>query len=170
MTTSCEPFRELLALRLFDELDADEAPRLDEHLASCEACRAFEGELALGLGRYAGANTATNEVHDDLPDGWRDALHRTIATAPRPLVGAAPTARAALARTALTFASGLAAGLLLVLTVRDAPPSPKDDAPRAAIPGDESRLAEANGFALDAPPPRATSRGELARLAALMRQ
>lgn len=43
-------FHELLALRLYDELDADELASLEQHLQACEACRAFAAELTAGLG------------------------------------------------------------------------------------------------------------------------
>ncbi len=43
--------RELLALRLYDELDADEARELDARLAADPGLRAYADELDAGLGR-----------------------------------------------------------------------------------------------------------------------
>ncbi len=43
--TSCDSAREALAELVFGELDDESAPRLDEHLHGCAACRAHEREL-----------------------------------------------------------------------------------------------------------------------------
>ena len=45
-----ERYRELLALALYDELDADETALLAGHLAHCAACRTEQSQLAGGLG------------------------------------------------------------------------------------------------------------------------
>ncbi len=65
MKTDCEPFRELLALRLYDELSNDEDRRLGEHLQQCHDCTAFAGELEVGLGRQPASPAAGG----DLPAG-----------------------------------------------------------------------------------------------------
>ena len=47
-----EDIRELLALDLYGETDARERAKLTEHLRTCANCRAFQAELAQGLGRF----------------------------------------------------------------------------------------------------------------------
>ena len=48
---NCENIRELLALRLYDELEGSEGARVDAHLTDCGACRKAAAELERGLGR-----------------------------------------------------------------------------------------------------------------------
>jgi hypothetical protein len=86
---NCETTRELLALRLYDELERDEGARLDAHLADCAACRAKADELEQGLGRLAAASEL----------------------APLP---AAPTPRFHGWQVAAAFAAGLAVSWFLV--------------------------------------------------------
>jgi predicted anti-sigma-YlaC factor YlaD len=57
---NCETTRELLALRLYDELERDEGARIDAHLAECGDCRALDADLGRGLGRL-GASPAVLE-------------------------------------------------------------------------------------------------------------
>lgn len=146
-----ETFRELLALRLYDELEAAESAALDAHLAGCAACRTFALELQAGLGRAPQGTAA-----DDLPAGWSEALRARIGarpSAPRPA-----TRRPAL----LAFASGLAAGLLVMAGWRArGEPSATPARPPAAV---------ETAFARATPPPLASGRGPLAQLAALERR
>ena len=55
---SCENIRELLALRLYDELEGSEGARVDAHLLDCEACRKAAAELERGLGRLRVASNS----------------------------------------------------------------------------------------------------------------
>lgn len=114
------PFRELLALRLYGELDPAETQRLDAHLAACAACRAFGGELARGLGALA--PSAAEAAGGDLPAGWRERLDAAVRPAPR-------------TRTLLAFAAGLAAGIVAMTLARGAPPAPPSEpaAPSATV-------------------------------------
>jgi len=112
-----DAIREQLALRLYDELTADEVAALDTHLARCAECRAFAADLERGLGAAAGP------MSDDLPHGWRerlDAATRDASVAARP------------APFWLGLAAGLAAGVLGALAWRapDEGPAGKGEPPR----------------------------------------
>ena len=50
----CDRYEELAALRLYGELEGDEGPRLEAHLAGCARCRATAEGLRRGLGRLRG--------------------------------------------------------------------------------------------------------------------
>jgi anti-sigma factor RsiW len=145
--TMHEPFQELLSLRLYGELDPAEERRLEEHLATCAACRAFGDELAGSLGALARSVARA----DDLDLAWRTGLAAQVH---------GERSRRRL-RTLATFAAGLAAGLLAMAALRSAP-ARTGRAP-AAI------LAASPPFELRAdPPPVATGRGQLARLGSLL--
>jgi hypothetical protein len=133
-----EPFHLLLALRLYDELDPQEAADLDHHLAACVPCQRRGRELELGLGAQLPS------LADVLPEGWTDSSPTT--TRPERRVGL---------RRWMTVAASFAAGLILALTWPDAPePGP-------------STVAEPQGFERPAPPPVAPTRGRLAALPSL---
>jgi len=143
-----EEIRELCALQLYDELDADEAARLEAHLTGCDECASFARELRAGLGRLADA-----PPHDDLPAGWRERLaHESLAPwAPaRRALPLLPLAASFLAGAALAWGLSAAAG--------GGPPA-----------GVELELAQGpaagSTFALPSPPPRARDRGTLGLLA-----
>jgi anti-sigma factor RsiW len=162
---SCDPYRELLALRLYDELDDGERRRLEGHLARCPACRAAEVELRAGLGRLI-----VDAAPAELPADWAERLHEEVATAEgsaaivhRPgwwrLAGERPVAAAAVV--------GFAAGVLfawLVATGGAAPAGVEDRLDRGA------EVASASGFRRADPPPLAARGGGLTPLATWLQQ
>ncbi len=102
--TDHERFRELLALRLYDELEEVEQHELASHLESCASCQRFGEELATGLGAVPRGGGDADVV---LPDSWdRDLRDAIRATRPSAL------------RTLTVFAAGLAAGLLVMALLR----------------------------------------------------
>jgi predicted anti-sigma-YlaC factor YlaD len=139
---------EWLTLRLYGELDEHEERALAAHLAGCAACRDFAGELARGLGSLPRAPAREAE----LPAGWSVSLAQRLAT----------ERRRRWLRPVLTFAAGLAAGLVH-MTSTGAP----DRAPHRVQP----ELARSTPFvpSTSAPPP-AASPSTFAELAALARQ
>ena len=144
-----ERAKELLALRLYDELSSAEARELDRFLAASPAARAFAEELEAGLGRWKATGEA--EVEPKLPADW-DARLRA-ATQERP-------GRRALLRAVGTFVAGLAAGLLLTWAGTT---DPGDDAPRPTERGDLLAQAGPEFRPLAAPPPRATGGETISR-------
>ena len=144
-----EEAKELLALRLYDELSPAESAALDRFLEESAEARAYARELEQGLGRCKAA--AERDASDELPSDWTERLRaatREAATRRTPL------------RLVATFAAGLAAGLLVMSALRSergmALPDP------AVAP---SSIAMASyEFALRAaPPPRATGGGAFSR-------
>jgi len=150
---NCRDYRELLALRLYDELDAPETDRLQAHLEACAACRAYAAELDLGLGRLA------REAPDDLPAGWAEQLRSRVANDPA-------RRRSRAWRTWIGVAAGFVLGLGCSSWWRDAgEQAPATDAPtgRVAAVGGET------GFRRATPPPLALSGGDLDRLQTWLR-
>ena len=149
---------ELLALDLYDELDAADRARLDAHLADCAACRAFARELESGLGRLA-----ANDVEGALPADWRARLQREVElTAPR-------------GRLTSSFAvggvAGLAAGLLIAWGIIVALPQSSSPRPSTYVASNESAASfPAFDSASDAAPPKAQAGGELARFQRYLRK
>lgn len=144
-----ENFHELLALRLYGELSADEARALERHLGACAECAAFALELERGLGVLARLDRARLL---ELPDDWAERL------------GAAtrPTHLQRWVRALVPFAAGVAASLLVMALRPSATPS-------GELPGARPG-AEAPFVPRSDPPPLASSRGELARLETLIRR
>ena len=141
------PFQELLALRLYGELDPADGPRLDAHLAGCAACRALAGELE----RVLGALVPLSAPDGDLPAGWRERLS-----------AAAQHARPARARPWLAFAAGLAAGMLCMALAQGLGPATRDgaSATNAAVRTATNAPAEPAALpALESAPPRAPEHG-----------
>lgn len=158
-----ERFRELAALAHYGELDPDEAAALEEHRARCAPCRALGAALERDLGMPAAI--------DDLAPGWLAALRARVAdeerAAPRLDDRRTGSAGSAAPRAWRGFGAGLAAGLaaswLAFLAWR------ASVAPRAApapAPGAPALVASA-AFARADPPPRASSPGPFAQIAAL---
>ena len=140
-------FRELLALRLYGELDPADGPRLDAHLAGCAACRALAGELVRDLG----ALVPLSAPDGDLPAGWRERLSAAARPAPAPR-----------ARPWLAFAAGLAAGLLCMALAQDLGPAARSGASGAnpAVRTATNAPAEPAALpALESAPPRAPEHG-----------
>lgn len=142
MTAQHESFRELTALRLYDELDGADAERLEAHLSGCAECREYAAELEAGLGACSRPSDLA-----DLPAGWRERLAQET----RP-VGLR------LLRPALTFAAGLAAGLVLMAFI-------PDEVERVAPASAEAQAGRTSLLAMvDGPPPLATGGGSLGML------
>lgn len=80
MTESCETFREWMSGYLDDELDAEQARRLESHLAGCDACRDELEELTLVV-------SASSELSVELPpeEVWDDFLGQVYAKMERRL-------------------------------------------------------------------------------------
>ena len=104
-----ERFHELLALRLYGELEPREAGVLEGHLADCPDCAAYAEELEGSLGRLAAAA--------DGPPPELEAMPRF--GEPKGPLMVRPGQL-------LSFVAGLAAGLALVL-LRPAPTPPADN-------------------------------------------
>ena len=145
-----EAFHELLCLRVYGELSADEERLLAQHLTGCADCRAFGDELAGSLGALASEQAARAA---ELPGDWHERLAERVRVARARRWG----------RPLATFAAGLAAGLLLMAALRS-PHSPASTDLGPSLDG-------APPFVLrTAPPPPASGRGPLARLSGLLRR
>lgn len=166
MSERRERLRELLALRLYDELDEDERRELEALLVAHPAAAADERDLAAGLGRLRAAAGAGDE-DGALPAAWRARLDAALADEPRP---------ARRWSHVLAFAAGLAAGLLLYAAPRLAPdgrgarrpPAPLAVHTNAGAPAPRATLV--GGLAPGQAPPPASTRGGLLRLMALDRR
>lgn len=136
-----ERFQELLALRLYGEVDAAERAELDAHLATCAACARAARELDAGLGTFV--PLARSGAPGDLAPRLARALAREESAArwSRWIPAAA------------SFAAG-ALATWLVVRGGGAP-----DAPHAS--GLPPTTWER--FHADTPPPAAASSGSLAR-------
>ncbi len=145
-----ERAKELLALRLYDELTPEESVALELCLADSEEARDYARELERGLGTWKAA--AELEPGSELPPAWRERLRAATLEPPsRPAVG----------RAVATFVAGLAAGLFLMWIARTEPED-RDPAPAP----EPQLLAETSFPRFDpqpAPPPKATGGGALSR-------
>ncbi len=147
-----ENYHELLALRLYGELSADEERILARHLAECPECGAFGRELEQALGAVKRADDALR--HDELPADWAARLRTATRREARPVYRL---------RALGTFAAGLAAGLLLTWSAGRGLETPGP--PLAAGVTVVSNSGERYTFvARNDPPPRTTTRGQLAQL------
>jgi hypothetical protein len=150
-----DAWRELLALALYDELDAGEAARLQAHLAGCADCRAERRALSAGLGAVRPAGPAAAAAGDgaDVPADWSRRLEaalrdETAVAPPRPAPPCPPpipAPRLPFARGALLAAAGFAAGLLVATALA----APDTGAPAARAPVAPGPTA----FSLAEPPP-----------------
>ncbi len=161
-----ERFRELAALALYGELDAGEAALLEEHRARCAPCRALRAALERDLGALARPAAA-----DDLSPGWLEALRARVADEERATPSRASRRDLAAVGSAgprawRSFGSGLAAGLaasLLAFLAWRERAVPRVPTPAPATPAPLAGAA----FARADPPPRASSPGPFAQIAAL---
>ncbi len=99
--TNCEAFKELLVARLYDELDADDARRLESHLGDCGVCRE---ELV----RLGAARELLRHAEPELP-----VSPRVVLLAPRPFRRPMWAFAAGFACALLVLAAGLGAGWTL---------------------------------------------------------
>jgi anti-sigma factor RsiW len=150
-----ERSRELLALRLYGELDLDERGELEHHLEACAACRAFAGELDRGLGRLV-----ATPVSGDLPPGWGERLRAATSLGRRRPVASRWFG--------LGAAAGLAAGLALawgLATLR-----PADSSGRSTLVASNGASSPPTQLDSSGAPPRARDGGELASLGRYLRR
>lgn len=170
--TDHETWRELLALRLYDELDPEEAARLAHHLAGCAACRDEAAAIERGLGSLIPReHREADEPATELP---ADLARRTAELAGAIDLQPAGGASAG-ARTWMAALVGFAAGALLVFTtgmgVPRHSPVPVPQRPVVQTTWSTSPVEVASApvpFERSDPPPPAPTRGTLARLGALL--
>ena len=154
-----ENYRELIALRLYQESSPGEARELEAHLATCESCAAFARELEGGLGAHKRA--AAERDTPDLPAGWLEGLRRsTDELAPR----------RGISRQVLTFAAGIAAGLLVMLSVPEGGEPEMRAVENGAIVKSSNAGPTDRFVARGERPPRATTSGRRSLLASLSRR
>ena len=140
-----ERIRELLALRLYGELDPDQEAQLDTVLASSAEARELARELESVLGPLA-ARVAEG---DDLPAGWRERLVERARGESAPRRTWSPW---------LNAVTGFAAGLLAMWMIGLYAGGPS----RIEVPGVTAERA--TRFERAEEPPPATGRGPIARL------
>jgi anti-sigma factor RsiW len=145
-----DEFREMLALRLYGELDERGRAELDAHLRACADCRRFASELDVGLGALRQPRAAADEL--ELPPDWRERLQRA-ADDGRGRVPISPW---------WTSAAAFAAGLLAAMLWFHRPSDRALDAPRRDD-ADGAALIYRHFLGKVEPPPAATN-GTLARL------
>jgi anti-sigma factor RsiW len=150
---SHDRMRELCALALYGELDAEEQHALETHLASCADCASYAEELGTGLGRLLPTPAGA-----DLPEGWRERLERGLQ-----LERSGRRRPASLLLAAASFVAG--AALAWSLAGRPEPGvDPTDRGGRVALPEGGAAPAGSSTFARAAPPPLARAPGTLAQL------
>jgi anti-sigma factor RsiW len=149
-----DDIRQLLALRLYGEIDDAQRERVESHVAGCDDCRTFADELERGLGAvHAG------RVEDD--GAWIDALQRSIE---RDEIGRSIEREEPVRRISPWWvaAAGFAAGLLAFWLATRA------GASHEIVPREEQTaqrvLSPYEHFLGDTPPPRSDSSGGLTRL------
>jgi len=143
---------ELLALELYDELEAPERGELAAHLDGCADCRQLQRELARGLGALPRGTPVADPallercVQQAVTRERRSTLRRLV-----PLVA--------------SFAAGV---LLTVLALQQGRATAVDPAPEDAL----VSVAEDTWkrFHADAAPPRAASSGSLSRYPAYVQR
>jgi anti-sigma factor RsiW len=155
--TRHDAFREQLALRLYGELSPTEEAALDAHVAGCTDCRAFAHELTLSLGAVVPDAGLVAAHADEMPADWVARLDRVTGTRPP---GPGPV------RALATFATGLAAGILIALLARGTTSLGTAGTPSQAPLGATVRFAtnapsagaSEAALELDAPPPLSLGR------------
>ncbi len=137
----CSAWREALALDLYEELDAEDAVRLNDHLTGCAACREFRASLGEGLGRLS-------------PPTWLRRLRFEEGNADGP---ARPVSRSTPWRVVVGFAAGILVGFFVAGSGDAGDVSDGRSARVEPVPaGAEFRRADA--------PPLATAESPLASL------
>jgi anti-sigma factor RsiW len=144
-----EEFRELIALRLYGEIDGEERARLERHLGSCETCARFASEIEAGLGALPRGMRSRAGV--ELPPDWTESL-REATREVRVGRGVAPW---------WTAVAGFAAGVIATAVIVRGPALPAP--PQAA-------LSTWDRFHREEPPPLATTEGQLARLSEYLKR
>jgi anti-sigma factor RsiW len=156
MNMNHESFRELIALQLYSELDANERARLEQHLKTCSDCRAFARELSSGLG--AMRNLPVNETAGEIPADWRERLRRSTIEEPK---------RARISpmwSSVAAFAAGILLATVLMHRASGNPIELVASNDGAHVPSIYERF---NG---STPPPQATTGGQLARLSEYLKR
>jgi anti-sigma factor RsiW len=153
-----ESYRELLALRLYGELDGADRALVDEHLKTCADCRALAGELESGLGALRAARI--DRGADEIPADWRERLRRSTIAASRS-VRLSPFWSAAAA-----FAAGILLATVLAHRSNDRSGDPSGDLVARSIARNDGAhpLSIYERFNGSMPPPSASTDGQLARL------
>jgi anti-sigma factor RsiW len=159
-----ESFRELLALRLYGELEANDGARLADHLTDCPDCRQFARELAAGLGALRAA--PVQQAEGEIPADWRERLRRSTAaeTGPGRTTRRWASLRSPLWASAAAFAAGVLVATLLMRRANDNPIDLVASNDGARVPSIYERF---NG---STPPPQATTAGQLARWGEYMKR
>ena len=169
MTTDHETFRELLALRLYGELEPDESARLARHLTDCAACREEAGALERGLGSRIPSSAV--EPATELPE---DLARRTAALAGT-VYSEADAGLGSGPETWIAALVGFAAGAVFALGLRPdgasgrpVPPAPRPIVQTTWSTAPVEEPADAARFERSDPPPPAPASGTLARLGTLL--
>lgn len=146
---SHEPFHELIALRLYGEIDVLERAQLEGHLRACAECSRYAAEIESGLGLAPhGAGTRADL---DLPSDWTERLRQATREIP---------AR----RRVLpwwTVAASFAAGVIATAVIARGPSAPE--------PAREP-LSTWDRFHREEPPPLASTQGQVGRLSQYLRR
>jgi anti-sigma factor RsiW len=151
-----DPFREQMALSLYDELGRDESIALERHLEQCDECRRFQAELARGMGRVRSLANARADA--ELPADWIERLAAAMRDEGPRRTRMSPWVAAV---------TSFAAGILVAALVAHRADSPASESTRQSITADEANYAR---YLRATPPPPATGGGQLARLSSYVKR